>query len=210
LASFRARQPLAEDRDRGDATLGRARRRAAAQLRELVGAQRAAGASFMCTPAMACIEAPMACTGDGTCCDGLACAPAPNAGEPTNPPPTRCCSSAGTSCGNDFDCCGEMLCVDGECSCQSEGSLCYSDQDCCDGFGCVGGNCVDVTDCRRPGQGCTSLGDCCGIQICGPESFGGTDTFCGVGEGERCQEDTECIGSQTCVDGACQSVRHLH
>jgi hypothetical protein len=46
LASFRARQPLAEDRDRGDATLGRARRRAAAQLRELVGAQRAAGATL--------------------------------------------------------------------------------------------------------------------------------------------------------------------
>ena len=40
LASFRARQPLAEDRDRGDAILGRARRRVAAQLRELVGAQR--------------------------------------------------------------------------------------------------------------------------------------------------------------------------
>ena len=46
MASFRARQPLAEDRDRGDATLGRARRRAAAQLRELVGAQRAAGATL--------------------------------------------------------------------------------------------------------------------------------------------------------------------
>jgi len=162
---------------------------------------------FMCTAAEMCIEAPAECTAEGSCCDGLACAPAPNEGEPTNPPPQRCCASAGTSCDDHYDCCGEMLCVEGECACQSEGSLCYSDQDCCEGFGCVGGNCVDVTDCQRPGQGCTGIGDCCGIQNCGPESFGSMMSFCGVGEGERCQEDTECIGSQRCVDGACECKR---
>ena len=163
---------------------------------------------FQCTASGGeCIESPMACTGEGSCCEGLACAPAPNEGEPTNPPPTRCCASADTACEDSFDCCGEMLCIDGACACQAEGSVCYSDQDCCEGFGCIGGNCVDVTGCGQPGQGCTSIGDCCGDQYCAAQAFGAMERFCGSGTGERCDADTDCVGLQRCVDGACECKR---
>lgn len=164
--------------------------------------------NFQCTSTTTmCIDAPMPCTAEGSCCDGLACAPAPNAGEPTTPPPQRCCASGGTSCDDHYDCCGEMLCVEGQCQCQGENALCYSDQDCCEGQGCVGGNCVDITDCRRPGQTCTGLADCCGIQICGPASFGGTNRHCGLAQGARCTDSNECVGLQECTGGMCECRR---
>jgi hypothetical protein len=100
-----------------------------------------------------------------------------------------------------------MLCIDGACTCQAEGSVCYSDQDCCEGFGCIGGNCVDVTGCGQPGQGCTSIGDCCGDQYCAAQAFGAMERFCGSGTGERCDADTDCVGLQRCVDGACECKR---
>lgn len=53
------------------------------------------------------------------------------------------------------------------------------------------------------GEACSSLSDCCGTQSCGPETFGSTDRFCGVGMGRRCTEDRQCIGMQNCVNGSC-------
>ncbi len=163
---------------------------------------------FKCTDgSMACTEPGAACTSGSSCCDGLACSPAPVEGEATTPPPDRCCAAAGSSCTGHYDCCGEMLCADGQCQCQARNALCYSDQDCCEGDGCIGGNCVDVSMCRRPGQSCTSILDCCGSQTCAPTSFGATVKHCGLLEGERCQDASQCVGLQECRNGECQCRR---
>jgi hypothetical protein len=111
----------------------------------------------------------------------------------------NCCRNSGGTCGSDLQCCAGFYCINGRCGGSSSGTS---------GSGSTsgGGN-------KRPGEECTSSGECSqtgGSTVCADNGFldDGAKNCCRP-EGGRCSDSTysaDCCGGLYCRDGVCRGL----
>jgi hypothetical protein len=95
--------------------------------------------------------------------------------------------------------------------CTYEGSRCGSDEGCCWDNACIDGFCASMP--VNPGQGgrCTSDSQCLSgdaYTVCG--YVAATDDFrCCVFSGSGCNWDSDCCGTNLCINGFCASTANV-
>jgi len=160
----------------------------------------------VCVNSTCAARAPVgqSCTGafdnQGSCVDDAWCQDA--AGGRCMSMACTCAAMGGTgsACDVGFDgptCSGELLCVNSTCAPGgAAGAMCGQDTPCAVGFRCAGDTSPTCHPVKKPGESCTTRGQCPALFYC--------DSVCKPGRvaGESCSETDVCIQG-TCSSGTC-------
>ena len=156
----------------------------------------------------ACINTPMDCNDDDACttdsCSGGGCSYYPITCNDSDPCTTVSCDAAAGCVYSPITCREGEVCVDGGCVTQA----CNNNGTCEPGEDCV--NCPN--DCRQKTTPAMKNSYCCDGDLpdCGNVKCSENGWICGGGDSScqvhaDCDDDQWCNGSETCLNGSCQS-----